>query len=92
MDTNTYTLKEVMESNFAEMRTHLQDIKIQTTRTNGRVMSLEKSRIQIWTSMSILVVLGGTIITLAIMAIDSKIEKGIAKALADNVSKIEYEK
>lgn len=89
---NTYSIKEVIEANFKEMREHLTRIETQTVKTNGRVNSLESSRTQIWTSISILVFLGGTIITLAIMAIDSKIEKGITRALQNNVSKVEYEK
>ena len=91
MPTDNYSLKEVMESNFSEMRTHLTEIKAQTIRTNGRVISLEKSRIQIWTAISILLVLGGSIIGLSVMAIDTKIENGIARALKNKVKEIKYE-
>jgi len=70
-----------------------------------RVTSLEKGKIQIWTAISMLLVFGSVIITLSIMAIDSKIEKGfkskevqdliyksVEQTLLDNVNKIEYEK
>lgn len=74
---NNYSIKEVIEQRFNEMGTHLIDIKTQTTKTNGRVNSLETSRTQLWTSISVLLFLGGTILTLAIMAIDNKVEKSI---------------
>lgn len=50
--------------------------------TNSRGISgLKTTRIQIWTSITILLVLGGTILTLAVMAIDNKIKDGITQAL-----------
>lgn len=85
---NNYTIKEVMEQNFGEMRTHLTEIKAQTIKTNGRVNSLEKSRVQVWTAIGILTCLGGIIITLAIMAIDTKISKGIETALDNRVERV----
>lgn len=39
----------------------------------------------------ILLILGSTVITLAIMAIDGKIQKGIVDALEASVSRVEYE-
>jgi hypothetical protein len=50
------------------------------------------SKAKIWTAITVLMLLGGGIITLAVMAIDSKIEKGIKQALENNVAKVEYEK
>ena len=50
------------------------------------------SKAKIWTAIAVLMLLGGAITTLAIMAIDSKIEKGIKQALENNVAKVEYEK
>ncbi len=61
---------------------NLREIRNQTTKTNGRVTSLEGSRIQVWTAIAVLLVLGGTIIYLSIMAIDNKIDQGISKALS----------
>lgn len=77
-----YSIKEVIEQRFDEMGAHLVEIKSQTTKTNGRVSSLESSRVQIWTSISVLIALGGAIIFLSIQAIDSKIKDGIETALS----------
>lgn len=48
------------------------------------------SKAKIWTAITVLMLLGGAMITLAIMAIDSKIEKGIQTALDNKVNKVEY--
>ena len=82
MHNDTYSLKEVIEQRFDEMGTHLIAIKEQVTKTNGRVSSLERSRAQLWGSIAMLTLLGGVIITLAIMAIDSKIKNGVDEALS----------
>ena len=79
---DSYSIKEVIKARFDEMGEHLKEIKEQTTKTNGRVSSLETSRIQVWTAITILTLLGGTIITLAIMAINNKIKEGISEALS----------
>ncbi len=50
----------------------------------------DKSRI--WAVVGVAMFLGGTIITLAIMAIDNKIKDAVVRALQDNVASIEYEK
>lgn len=89
---DNYSIKEVLESKFAEMGQHLTEIKAQTIKTNGRVNSLEKSRVQVWTAISVLLVVGGAVATLAIMAIDTKIANGIAQALQDNVATVEIAK
>lgn len=86
---NTYTIKEVMENNFAEMRIHLQEIKVQTTKTNGKVISLQASRVQIWTAIGVLFLTGGALITLSIMAIDAKIQKGVETAFNNKFDHIE---
>lgn len=87
----SYTMKEVVEHYLKDMKEDLKEIKIQTIKTNGRVTSLEHTRSWIWGAIAVLTILGGTIIALAIMAIDNKIEHGIQQALLNNVSKIEYE-
>ena len=66
MDNLRYTLKEVIEQRFNEMGEHLTEIKIQTTRTNGRVDSLERSRVQVWTAIGIITLVKGALITLSI--------------------------
>lgn len=86
---NHYTVRE-LDHYFNDMREDLKEIKAQTYKTNGRVTSLEKSRTQIWTAISVGILVIGTIISLAIMAIDSKIEKGIQTALENNVANIQY--
>ncbi len=87
--TDSYSLKEVVENNFKEMREHLQDIKIQTTKTNGRVNSLENSRVQVWAAIGVLLLCGGSIIYLSIMAIDNKIQRGIDTAFNNKFDSIE---
>lgn len=92
MEGTTYTIKEIMEKSFNEVNDHLVEIKEQVKKTNGRVNSLETSRIQIWTAISVFTVVTGTIIYLSVYVIDSKINNGIAKALQANISRIEIEK
>lgn len=88
MADDSYTIKEVMELNFNELKQHLIDIKTQTTKTNGRVNSLEKSRVQVWTAIGVLTMLGGAIIYLSVMAIDNKIQRGIETALENSVESV----
>lgn len=78
-----YTVKEIMKERFDEMGDHLKEIKIQTTQTNGRVSSLENHKAYLWGAYAALVLLGGVIISFAIMAINSKISEGITKALSE---------
>lgn len=47
---------------------------------------------KIWTGIGLLMFFGGVIITLSVMAIDSKIEKAVEQALLDKINKVEYEK
>lgn len=91
MSENNYTIKEVVEHYLKDMKEDLKEIKTQTQKTNGRVNSLESTRSWMWGAIAVLTILGGTIITLSVMAIDNKIEAGIQQALLDNVSTIEYE-
>ena len=74
--------KDVSEK-FDGVHKRLDKIEIQTTKINGKVGSLERSRSQLWGSIGMLVLLGGTVITLAIMVIDSKIKESITNAFAN---------
>ena len=58
-------------------------IKEQTIKTNGRVDSLERSRTQIWTAVAIIMFFSGVFITLSLIALDSRIEKGVRKVLSE---------
>lgn len=89
---DSYSLKEVIEEKFDDIDKkitanhngvfeYLRRIETQTTKTNGRVNSLEMSRAQMWGAIAVLTLLGGVIITLAINAIDSKIDSKINSAL-----------
>lgn len=84
-----YTIKEVLEQRFNEMNTHLVDIKTQTTKTNGRVGVLENHKAYLWGAISVVTVLGGAIIALAISAIDAKIKVGVDTAFNSRFDKIE---
>lgn len=87
-----------------EVRDDGKETRVQATKTNGRVSTLEewskeakqiidasskviidygKEKVKVWTAISILLFLGGAIITLSVMAIDNKIENGIEKALSN---------
>ena len=67
-------------------------ILIQTTKTNGRVTALEAltsevknyatDKARLWGGVAVLMVVGGAVITLSIMAINSKIKEGINEALS----------
>ncbi len=51
---------------------------------NNETLSMYKiDKAKLWTAVAVVVFLGGAIITLSIMAIDTKIENGIANALAE---------
>lgn len=88
----TYSIKEMIEEFRVDTKDSLSRIETQTTKTNGRVTSLESTRVQVWTAISILLLLGSTIIYLSIKAIDVKIRDGIAQALEANVTTIQYDK
>lgn len=60
------------------------------TSDNNKDYTINKTRL--WTAITLLLFFGGTIIALSINAIETKIERGIQQALANNVSVIEYEK
>lgn len=89
MDDNSYSIKEMI----GEFRKDVADRfdnpntgvfmrldKIDTKQgiANGKTGSLLKSRTQIWTAIGILTVMGSAIITLAVMAINSKIKDGFS--------------
>lgn len=85
------TIKESMDKNFngkmgrldQKLSDHIssfdefkEDMKSIFKDKEIRLNTLEKGKIQIWTAISLLLFFGGAIITLSIMAIDNKIEKG----------------
>lgn len=47
-----------------------------------RINTLEKGKIQIWTAISVLLLFGGAIITLSIMAIDSKVKEANRESIS----------
>ncbi len=82
MTEENYTIKEMISEFRDDVTRSLTRIETQTIKTNGRVTSLEKTRTQVWTSITILLFLGSTIIYLSIRAIDTKIKDGISQALS----------
>lgn len=88
---NSYSIKEFIEEKFTDVNDTLQRIESQTLKTNGRVTSLEKTRTQVWTAILVLIFIGGTVIGLAVMAINDKIKDGITNALSVYEKTIEYE-
>lgn len=86
------TYRELIVFKLNTIQEDIKETRIQTTKTNGRVNSLEKSRIQVWTAIGVLTTLGGIIIYLSVMAIDAKIQRGIETALTNRVQSVEYEK
>lgn len=75
-------------SSFDEFK---EDIKTMFKDKEIRVSSLEKGKIQIWTAISVLLLLGGAIITLSIKAIDNKIEKGFQSPEVQKIIKTSVE-
>lgn len=82
MEENNYSIKEMIAEFRKDTTESLNRIEAQTVKTNGRVTNLEQHRAYLWGAYTVLFLLGGFIITSAIMAIDSKIKNGIADALA----------
>lgn len=63
-----------------------------TTKIATDTLSAYKSdRRLVWFAYALLILVSGTIISLAIMAIDSKIKDGITQALQENVSVIQQD-
>lgn len=77
-----YTIKDIIEEFRKDTKESLTRIEAQTTKTNGRVDSLENHRSYLWGAYTILILLGASIIYLSVQAIDVKIEKGIQQALS----------
>jgi hypothetical protein len=79
-----------------EIKKDTKDTLVQAIKTNGRVNALEKvnaenqptissykkDKVRVVTAGAIIFALGATIIGLSILAIDSKIERGVEKALS----------
>lgn len=83
---NTYTMKEMIEEFRVDTKESLNRIEAQTTKTNGRVTASEKdisdiksnvktSKAQVWTAISVLLLVGATVITLGTMVLKSAVEK-----------------
>lgn len=80
---NPYTLKDIIEEFRRDTKDSLDRIEVQTTKTNGRVSSLENHRAYLWGAYSILTLLGGLIAFLLVNAIDNKIKNGVETALSE---------
>lgn len=78
---DNYSIKDVIEEFRKDTKDSLVRIELQTTRTNGRVNSLERSRVQIWTAIMVSVALVGTIVYLYTLTIDAKIDSKVGQAL-----------
>ena len=91
-DTVLYTIKEIMEARFKEVKEDLADIKIQTHKTNGRVSQLEIDRAKLWVAITIVILLGGVLTTLSLSVLDNKIQKSVSEALETRIKSVEYEK
>lgn len=83
MREESYSIKDIIEEFRRDTKESLDRIERQTTKTNGRVDSLESHRAYLWGAYSVLVLLGGMIIYLSVNAIDNKIQNGIKDALSN---------
>ncbi len=68
--------KRELDHFIKELNENVAKILEQTTKTNGRVNSLENHKAYLWGATTLLTILGGAIITLSINAIDNKIKNG----------------
>lgn len=76
-----YSIKDVIEEFRRDTKESLERIEKQTTKTNGRVDSLEHHRSYLWGAYTVLSLFGGVIIYLAIGSMDTRIKEGIVQAL-----------
>lgn len=88
MADDSYSIKDVIEEFRRDTKDSLTRIEAQTIRTNGRVNSLEKSRIQIWTAISVVLAVGAVLYTLLLAHIDDKISKGMQLGLDNRVDSV----
>ena len=71
----------IIKNDFVSRREYnegLSDIKTQI----DPVKNYSSDKARVWVAITVLMLLGGTIITLSIMAINSKIKEGISEALS----------
>lgn len=84
--------KRELDHFIGEINDNTKKILEQTIKTNDRVNSLENHRAYLWGAYTILTLLGGVIIYLSTIAIETKINKAVEQALINNTQGIYEEK
>jgi hypothetical protein len=92
-DETSYSIKEMLSHIHEDLSDRLNKIDEKQAVANGRTAKLENAKIQIWTAISVLLIIGGTMITLVINAVNTKIDVASVKAAKEAVTQalLEYQ-
>lgn len=91
----TYSVKEIIKEfrsdvneSFDIVTDRLEKIDDKQGVANGRTAKLENSKIQIWTVIGVLLVVGSTLAAVGLYALKASIKDTVAQALKDNAQVI----